>query len=280
LSGRDGSVGPGVLRYGWWVGFVRVAEEVYVTTSRKMSTTSTLFASNGRGLLIDPAWLPDELETIADELEERGIRVTSGFSTHPHYDHLLWHPRFGDAPRWASVDGASEARERVAELLTDLGPGYSDEVVTLFGAVEPLPDDDLPAPFGADGMAERIEVISHNGHAPGHAALWSQDRGVLVVGDMLSDLELPLPFGSDALGAYLAGLDALAPFVTQASVLIPGHGTPSFEPIERLDADRRYLDHVMSGRDYLDARLATPGMRQAHAALLRLISEGGSAAPR
>jgi glyoxylase-like metal-dependent hydrolase (beta-lactamase superfamily II) len=256
------------------VGFVRVVDEVFVTTSRKMSTTSTLIAVTGRGVLIDPAWLPDELEAIADELEERGIRVTSGFSTHPHYDHLLWHPRFGDAPRWAAAGGASAARKRVAELLTDLGPGYPDEVVALFGAVEPLTGDELPAPFGADGPAERFEVIAHDGHAPGHAALWSQDRGVLVAGDMLSDIELPLPFGPDALPAYLAGLESLAPFVTRASVLIPGHGTPSFEPVERLDADRRYLDNVISGRDPDDARLGNPGMGEAHERLVRLIAEG------
>jgi glyoxylase-like metal-dependent hydrolase (beta-lactamase superfamily II) len=258
------------------VGFVRVADEVFVTTSRTMSTTSTLIAGTDRGVLIDPAWLPDELEAIADELEERGIRVTSGFSTHPHYDHLLWHPRFGGAPRWAAARGAAAARERVAELLSDLGPGYSDEVIALFGAVEPLPGDEIPAPFGADGAAERFEVISHDGHAPGHAALWSRERGVFVAGDMLSDIELPLPFGPDALSAYLAGLDALAPFVTRASVLIPGHGAPSFKPVERLDADRRYLDRVASGRTPDDARLSNPGMREAHERLVRLMADGPS----
>ena len=93
---------------------------------------------------------------------------------------------------------------------------------------------------------------------------------------MLSDIELPLPFGPDALPAYLAGLDALAPFVTRASALIPGHGTPSFEPVERLDADQRYLDAVMSGRDPDDPRLGNPGMGEAHERLVRLLAEGGS----
>jgi hypothetical protein len=76
------------------------------------------------------------------------------------------------------------------------------------------------------------------------------------------------------LPAYLAGLASLAPFVTRASVLIPGHGTPSFEPVERLDADRRYLDNVISGRDPDDARLGNPGMGEAHERLVRLIAEG------
>jgi glyoxylase-like metal-dependent hydrolase (beta-lactamase superfamily II) len=145
-----------------------------------------------------------------------------------------------------------------------------------FGVVEPLPGDELPAPFGAGGTAERFEVIAHDGHAPGHAAHWSQDRGVLVAGDMLSDIELPQPFGPDALPAYLAGLEALAPFVIRPAVLIPGHGTPSFEPVERLDADRRYLDHVISRRDPDDARLGNPGMAEAHERLVRLLADGGS----
>jgi glyoxylase-like metal-dependent hydrolase (beta-lactamase superfamily II) len=255
------------------VRFVQVADEVFVTTSRTMSTTSTLFANNGRGVLVDPAWLPDELESVADLLEERSIRVTSGFSTHPHYDHLLWHPRFGDAPRWASAACAAAAHEQHAELLAELGPGYPDELVALFGAVQPLTSDTLPTPFGVDGPAERFEVVAHDGHAPGHAALWSQERRVLVAGDMLSDIELPLPFGPGAVPAYLAGLDALAPFVIRASVLIPGHGTPSFEPIERLDADRRYLDDMLSGRAPDDERLANPGMQEAHEDLVRLIAE-------
>ncbi len=252
---------------------VPVADDVFVTTSRKMSTTSTLFTAGDSGVLVDPAWLPDELEAIADALDERGIRVTSGFSTHPHHDHLLWHPRFGEAPRWASAAGAQAAREHAAELQAHLGPGYTDEVLALFGGVEPLPGDELPAPFGSDGATERFEVVVHDGHAPGHAALWAPARSVLVVGDMLSDVELPLPFWPDDLPAYVAGLDALAPYVARASVLVPGHGTPSSAPMERLDADRRYLDDVIAGRVPDDDRIANPGMREEYQHLVRLVAE-------
>ena len=107
-----------------------------------------------RAVLVDPAWLPDELDAIADELAERGLRVTAGFSTHAHHDHLLWHPRYGDAPRWASAGTARMARDHSGELLEHLGPGYPDEVVARFGAVAALAGDELPEPFGVDG-AER-----------------------------------------------------------------------------------------------------------------------------
>jgi hypothetical protein len=31
-----------------------------------------------------------------------GLPVVAGFSTHPHWDHVLWHSRFGDVPRYAA----------------------------------------------------------------------------------------------------------------------------------------------------------------------------------
>ena len=45
--------------------------------------------------------------------------------------------------------------------------------------------------------------------------------------------------------AYLAGLDALAPYVARTDVLIPGHGHPTDRPMQRLDADRRHVDALL-----------------------------------
>jgi hypothetical protein len=123
--------------------FEPVADGVLVATSSRMSTTTTLFVAGGRGLLVDPAWLPHGLEAIADELDAREVRVTAGFSTNPHHDHLLWHPRYGDVPRWASERGAA-ACEHSVELLQQLGPGYPDDVLPLVGQVRPLAKSAVP----------------------------------------------------------------------------------------------------------------------------------------
>lgn len=277
--------------------FTVVAEGVLVRTSRRMSTTTTLALASGTGgLLVDPAWDPDELEGIADDLDALGVRVTAGFSTHAHHDHLLWHPRYGaGTPRWASPATAAVAvgqREALFQELVDDTPGpYDDAVRSLFGQVTALPDDGGepartrdpgPASATATGTARipdpgdtlpRHEVVIHDAHAPGHCALWLPDAGVLVAGDMLSDVEIPLPFDPDDVGAYLAGLDRLAPYVHAASVLVPGHGTPSYTPVARWDADRRYLDAVLTGRTPDDPRLHNPGMAEAHARVLRIIGQ-------
>ena len=58
--------------------------------------------------------------------------------------------------------------------------------------------------------------------------------------------------------------------------MIPGHGTPGFDAVARLDADRRYLDDVIAGRAPTDARLANPGMPEEYERLAAMVAELGS----
>src|SRR3954454_21452346 len=101
---------------------ILVADDVWVATSRKYSTTSTVIVSGGHALVVDPAWEPDEITGLATELAGRGLQVTAGFSTHAHHDHLLWHPDLGPAPRWASPQTCTLAEEHHDELLSRLAP--------------------------------------------------------------------------------------------------------------------------------------------------------------
>jgi glyoxylase-like metal-dependent hydrolase (beta-lactamase superfamily II) len=237
-------------------GFVPVADGVHVATSRQMSTTSTLLHDGRDALLVDPAWMPDELAAMAGSLERAGLRVIAGFSTHAHHDHLLWHPGLGDVPRYASPRTAELARTERGDLVESLGAGFPASLTELMGrvqGVEALPAAALPSGF-------HPEVVVHDGHAPGHTAVWLPDQRVLIAGDMLSDEELPLPFWPDDLPAYLHALGVLAEYARTAEVVIPGHGRPGTDALARVDADRRFLETVARGGDPDDPRLANPGM--------------------
>jgi glyoxylase-like metal-dependent hydrolase (beta-lactamase superfamily II) len=218
---------------------LEVAAGVFVTTSRKMLTTSTILVGGGEAVLIDSAWLPDELDALAATIADRGLRVIGGFATHAHHDHLLWHPGFGPAPRWASAKTAELATDERAALVEYLGPSFPSELTDLMGRVRgvdaAIPADSVPSGF-------EVELVIHDGHAPGHTAVWLTRQRVLIAGDMLSDVELPLPFDPDDLSAYFEGLDRLAPFAEAAEVVIPGHGHVGNDARARLDADRRYID--------------------------------------
>lgn len=245
--------------------WTEVAPGVLVCHSALYATASTAVRSGDDVLLVDPAWRPDELSALAGDLGRWGVTVTAGFATHAHHDHLLWHPGFGDVPRYASPAAAGLAvRERQA--LTDaLGATFDPALTDLMGRVTATDDGSEVWP-GA-------ELVIHDAHSTGHAAVWLPGPRVLLAGDMLSDVEIPLA-GETGPAAYDAGLDVLRPFVDRAAVMVPGHGTPTRDPVLRWDADRRYLDALASAAGPTaddDPRLADQDNMTAHAGNLALL---------
>lgn len=242
---------------------IEVADGVLVATSRRDLTTTTLVLHGTDVLLVDPAWDPDELQDLADLVESRGWRVAAGVSTHAHHDHLLWHPGFGAAPRFASRRTCELAAEHRDDLVANLGEHWPPALAELVGRIVPADGARVPFP-------EPVELVEHDGHAPGHCAVWLPERLVLLAGDMLSDVELPLPLWPDDLPAYLVGLERLAPYVERAGVLVAGHGHPGRDAPARLAADRRYLEDLRGTGDSADPRRDNPGMAEVHEQVLAL----------
>ena len=231
-----------------------VGDGVWVRQSEWMWTNSIVVRGDEGLVLVDPGISGAELDALADEVEGLGIPVVAGFCTHPHWDHLLWHPRFGDVPRYAlpaTVEVAAENREGAQAAAEEEAEGIPLELVA---RVEPLPADGGPLPG---------EIVEHRAHAVGHAAILLADRRVLIVGDMLSDVLIPL-FDirqEDQLGAYKVALDRLEAAAGQVDVVIPGHGAVATGPevAARLAADRTYVDALRRGEEPDDARLAAAG---------------------
>jgi glyoxylase-like metal-dependent hydrolase (beta-lactamase superfamily II) len=228
----------------------QVADGVWVRQSEWVWTNSIVVRGEDGLILIDPGIAGSELNQLADDLEGLGIPVVAGFSTHPHWDHLLWHARFGDAPRYATAAGAKvaeEARERARAMAAQSASGVPLELIAL---VTPLPAGGGPVPG---------EIIEHQAHAVGHAAVLLADRGVLLAGDMLSDVLIPLLDARrpDQVGAFETALDRLGGAVEHVDVVVPGHGAVAEGPevAARLAADRAYINALRRGEEPVDARL-------------------------
>jgi len=228
----------------------QVADGVWVRQSEWVWTNAIAVRAEDGLILVDPGIDGSELKQLADDLDGLGIPVVAGFSTHPHWDHLLWHSRFGDMPRYATAacaQVAHEARERAQKMAAE---SASDIPVELIGLVTPLPVDGGPVPG---------EIIVHQAHAVGHAAVLLADRGVLLAGDMLSDVLIPLfdPRQPDQLSAYETALDRLGEAARDVDVVVPGHGAVAegTEVAARLAADRAYIDALRRGEEPVDARL-------------------------
>lgn len=198
-------------------GWREITDGVLVATSRREALSSIAILGGGQALVIDPGWESDELEALAAGLARRGLEVCAGFATHAHHDHLLWHPGLGQAPRWASAGTARTAREERAGLRDALGEGFPAELTALMGQVRPLPvPERLPAAAVPPGRT--VELLVHDAHAPGHTALWLPEQRVLIAGDMLSDVEIPLPYTAQNLLPYRAALERLAPWAARAEL--------------------------------------------------------------
>ncbi len=88
-------------------------------------------------LLIDPGVHDLEIECLANDLGELCQTVVAGFSTHPHWDHLLWHPRLGAAPRYGTTRGATFAGYRLSNGVARISKAAGiPEQVPLAGSAE------------------------------------------------------------------------------------------------------------------------------------------------
>ena len=89
----------------------QVAEGVLIHESEFCQSNAVVVQGRAGVLLIDAGVLGAEMTAIADDLRELGQPVAAGFSTHPHWDHLLWHARLGAAPRYGTARCAATIRD-------------------------------------------------------------------------------------------------------------------------------------------------------------------------
>ncbi|MEV4840173.1 MBL fold metallo-hydrolase [Nonomuraea sp. NPDC049486] len=249
----------------------QVAEGVLVHQSELLQNNTVVVRGRAGVMLIDAGITGDEMACLANDLRELGWPVVAGFSTHPDWDHVLWHAALGDAPRYGTARCAASMRDlrsnadwkaRVAE---GLPPEIADETpLDLFGLITALPAGTTRIPW--DGP--QVRIIEHPAHSPGHAALLIEERGVLVAGDMLSDVLVPMldDFNgtNDPVEEYLAGLRLLEDVAGDADVLVPGHGSVggADQVRARIELDRAYVHALRDGRTPDDPRLgpsAKPG---------------------
>ena len=240
----------------------QVAEGVLVHESEFLQSNAVVVKGRDGVLLIDPGIEGSEMAALAKDVGELGQPVVTGFSTHPHWDHVLWHPELGDAPRYGTARCAAAIGDLLsradwrAQVAEALAPEIADDIpLDLFGLITGLPAETARIPW--DGP--RVRIIEHQAHAPGHAALLIEERGVLVAGDMLSDVLIPFLNleAEDPIGHYLAALDLLEGVADDVEVLVPGHGSVGgFDQArERIEQDRAYVHALRDGGDADDPRL-------------------------
>jgi glyoxylase-like metal-dependent hydrolase (beta-lactamase superfamily II) len=241
----------------------QVAEGVLIHESEFCQSNAVVVQGPAGALLIDPGVQGHEMACLEHDLRELGQPVVAGFSTHPHWDHLLWQAGLGAAPRYGTARCAASIRNFLSDtswktrIAPMIPPDIAEQVpLDLLGLITGLPAETAQIPW--DGP--QVRIIEHQAHAPGHASLLIEERGVLVAGDMLSDVLIPLlnlNGTADPVEDYLAALQLLEGVAGDVDVVVPGHGSVggAGQVQARIDQDRAYVHALQDAQVPSDPRV-------------------------
>jgi len=257
---------------------VSLHRDVLLLTSRVWATTCTVVRApdGSESFVIDSPVFPDELEILPQVVEQAHFAVSGLLVTHGDWDHLLGRLAFPQ-----TTVGAGE--QTAARLATEVGAAqralreFDDEHYVQgrrplgLGAVQPLP---VPGRLSVGESAE-LELHLANGHTADGVAFWLPWVSVLICGDYLSPVELPMISEGGNVAWYLETLERLSRLVEQAATVVPGHGAPlGSEQARRILAeDVAYIASLNSAGDApLPEGRRTPHQKRIHAANLAAIA--------
>ncbi|XEC95239.1 MBL fold metallo-hydrolase [Paenibacillus tarimensis] len=261
--------------------------EVTVFQSALYRTNAAVVETEDVMLIVDPTWLPHEIEDIKRHVQaRRGERKLLLLVTHSDFDHLIGCGAFPDAAAIGSSPLAVETdkQAKLAQIQAFDAQYYIDRD-------DPIVYPDIRHAITEDG--ERLlfgSTVLTFYMAPGHTkcGLFTvvEPAGIWLAGDYLSDFELPLIEHSAA--AYENTLLKAFSIVEahKARLLVPGHGAPTEEPKEmhrRIAMAQSHIDRLRQAvRERDEAALGalgaahaypSPFMEEAHELNVRLIRE-------
>jgi glyoxylase-like metal-dependent hydrolase (beta-lactamase superfamily II) len=221
--------------------------DVFVAVSRAYQTTCTLVRSGNEAFCVDSPVFPDELEILPALADQSGFPVVGLLATHADWDHLLGRYAFPEAPLGTAESTAARLVNQPGAAQRELR-AFDDEFYVERPSPLSLPGaQSLPVP-GHCGIGDaELEVHPADGHTEDGMAIWIPWARVLVAGDYLSPLEIPMLSPGGSASGYLATLARLEPLVEQADYVVPGHGAPldGSRAAAILREDRAYVEALM-----------------------------------
>ncbi len=219
--------------------------------------------------VIDSPILPDELEILPALLDQARFPAPSGLlATHADWDHLLARLAFPDATLGCAVSSAERMRSTPGAPQRELRSFDERYYVSRSTPLALGATQALDVPGGCEIGEQELALHPAEGHTADGMTVWIGWAGVLVAGDYLSTVEIPVLGEGGSIDAYLATLERLRPLVSGAAHVVPGHGPvlDSERALTVLEEDVAYLCALRDGgaTDLPDGR-RTKAQRRIHA---------------
>ncbi|MFZ3590683.1 MBL fold metallo-hydrolase [Bacillus sp. DJP31] len=241
-------------------------EKLTVFQSALFQTTCTVVEARESIIVVDPNWLPHEIEEIQKHVARiQGEKELYLLFTHGDFDHVIGYKAFPGA-RVIGRKGLQEHPEKELKV-SKIHQFYHDYYIQ---PTYPIAFPEVDIVIEEDGQKLALGEITMTFYlAPGHThdGLFTiiEPLGLWVAGDYLSDFELPFIYQSAK--AYGETLQKASQIIEnhKISSLVPGHGKTTANEVEinrRIKLSQKYLE-----------RMINAVMKDDHEALLLLEKE-------
>jgi hydroxyacylglutathione hydrolase len=212
-------------------------------------TTSTVIQTDDFVLIIDPNWLPQEVQTIRNFVDK--IKMDKPiylYFTHSDYDHIIGYQAFVEAK---VIVSKAFAENREKQNILEQINAFDDEYYIKRNYPIIYPKGDFLIRENGEKLKignTELQFFDAKGHNSDGLILWIKALGILVVGDYLSNVEFPYIYHSGT--EYLATLNRVEAVVktSELKYLITGHGDYTSDLLEiqkRFDDSYNYIFKVM-----------------------------------
>ncbi len=188
-------------------------------------TTSTVLVTDDLVLVVDPNWLPQEVEAIRSHVEKvKGDRPVYLLFTHSDYDHIIGYRAFPEAKVIASSAFQKNAeKEKVLEEIRQ----FDDDYYILRDYPIEYPEVDVEVKKDGQTLAlgqTRLTFYLAPGHNADGVFTIAEPEGLFIAGDYLSNIEFPFVYHS--FEKYENTLKKVDSILGKHAIdlLIPGHG--------------------------------------------------------
>lgn len=230
------------------------SEGLTVFQSALFQTNSTVVAGQGFVLVVDPAWLPQEVEEIAKYVGQvHDGRPVYLLFTHSDFDHILGGGAFPGAITLAGqkfVDNP-EKEQSVQKVHAWDSEYYVNRPYDIR-----YPEIDIVAARDGQELVigrTRLTFYGAPGHNPDGVFTVIEPQGILIAGDYLSDIEFP--YISQSSAAYEETLGTIGLILAHHAirVLVPGHGRVATDPQEMQQRRHQSTAYILALRRHLSS---------------------------
>ncbi len=224
-------------------------EYTTVFQSALYQTTSTVMLTNEMVLIVDPNWLPNEVDEIRNYVNTvRGDRDLYLLFTHGDFDHIIGYKAFPGAKTIGSYAlSCHPKKDNKIALIQEFDKKHymNRNYPVEFPTLDIIISEDAEELRIGDTL---LTFYKSPGHTPDGLFTVIEPLGIWITGDYLSDFELPFIYHSAK--AYKETMITASQILDKHNIelLVPGHGQVTIDKAEmrrRLDMSSDHLERLI-----------------------------------